>query len=299
MVSKTFSRLKVSFVFPVQPTNRPTLRGSFALNERLDVYLYEQGYFDSREKAKRVIMAGNVIINGQRKDKPGERIKEITKVEIKEKEINYVSRGGLKLEKAIHVFQFDVKDKIGMDIGASTGGFTDCMLQNGAVKVYAIDVGYGQLDYKLRQDPRVVTMERKNFRHMSFDEIGEQVDRVTMDVSFISITKLLDNVRLFLKELGEGIILIKPQFEAGKEFVGKNGIVKDRSVHKKVLLDILEQLQKKGFSILGLDYSPVKGTKGNIEYICHIRKENIETMEKIDYCQLIEQIVSYSHEKLD
>lgn len=269
------------------------------MKERLDVYLYEQGYFDSREKAKRMIMAGNVLINGQRRDKPGERIKEINTVEIKEKEIHYVSRGGLKLEKAIDVFQFDVKDKIGMDIGASTGGFTDCMLQNGATKVYAIDVGYGQLDYRLRQDSRVISMERKNFRHMTFEEVGEEVDLITMDVSFISITKLLDNVRLFLKELGEGIILIKPQFEAGKEFVGKNGIVRDRGVHKKVLLDIIGNLQEKGFSIQGLDFSPVKGTKGNIEYICHIRKENIEGMEKVDYCELIEGIVSCSHENLD
>lgn len=268
------------------------------MNQRLDVYLFEQGFFDSREKAKSNIMAGNVMINGIRKDKPGEKIKEINQVVIKEKEIKYVSRGGLKLEKAIEVFDFQLKEMIGMDIGSSTGGFTDCMLQNGAIKVYAIDVGYGQLDYRLRQDPRVLSMERKNFRYMTFEEIGEQVDRVTMDVSFISITKLLDNVRMFLKDKGEGIFLIKPQFEAGREYVGKNGIIKDQTVHKKVLVDTIAVLEGKGFTVLGLDFSPVKGTKGNIEYICHIRKESkSDEIDKITIDE-IDNVVYHSHEEL-
>lgn len=262
------------------------------------MYLFEEGYFDSREKAKSNIMAGNIRVNGIRRDKPGEKIKEINLIEIKEKEIKYVSRGGLKLEKAIDVFDFKIKDMVGMDIGSSTGGFTDCMLQNGATKVYAIDVGYGQLDYRLRQDSRVISMERKNFRYMTFEEIGEQVDRVTMDVSFISVTKLLDNVRLFLKDNGEGIILIKPQFEAGREHVGKNGIIKDKAVHKKVLVDTIYALEQKGFTILGLDYSPVKGTKGNIEYICHIRKESkSDEIDKITM-DAIDGVVYHSHEEL-
>lgn len=268
------------------------------MNQRLDIYLFEQGYFDSREKAKSNIMAGNVMVNGIRRDKPGEKIKEINKIEIKEKEINYVSRGGLKLEKAIKVFGFQLKDMIGMDVGASTGGFTDCMLQNGATKVYAIDVGYGQLDYGLRKDPRVISMERKNFRYMTLEDVGEQVDRMTMDVSFISITKLLDNVRLILKDQGEGIVLIKPQFEAGREHVGRSGIIKDKAVHKKVLIDITSTVEQRGFTILGLDYSPVKGTKGNIEYICHIRKEVVSDMiEKISI-DLIDNVVKLSHNEL-
>ncbi len=268
------------------------------MNQRLDIYLFEQGYFDSREKAKSNIMAGNVMVNGVRRDKPGEKIKEIKLIEIKQKEINYVSRGGLKLEKAIEVFDFQLEDMTGMDIGASTGGFTDCMLQNGATKVYAIDVGYGQLDYGLRQDPRVISMERKNFRYMTLEDVGEQVDRVTMDVSFISIKKLLDSVRILLKDKGEGIILIKPQFEAGREHVGRNGIIKDKAIHKKVLIDITSTLQQRGFTILGLDFSPVKGTKGNIEYICHLRKEvESEDIEEITM-NLIDNVVDLSHNEL-
>ncbi|MPW25164.1 TlyA family rRNA (cytidine-2'-O)-methyltransferase [Alkalibaculum sp. M08DMB] len=268
------------------------------MNERLDVFLFEQGYFESREKAKTNIMAGNVTINGVRRDKPGEKIKEINKVEIKEKDINYVSRGGLKLEKALEVFDFQIEDMVAMDIGASTGGFTDCMLQKGAKKVYAIDVGYGQLDYGLRKDSRVISMERKNFRYMSFEEIGECVDRATMDVSFISITKLLDNLKVFLKEKGEGIILIKPQFEAGREYVGKNGIIRDKAVHKKVIIDTIDSIQEKGFIVLGLDYSPVKGTKGNIEYICHIRKESQSDLDKEKLTKMIEDVVYDSHNEL-
>lgn len=266
------------------------------MRQRLDTYLFEKGFFESREKAKRMIMAGKVLIDGIVHDKPGEQIKELKNIEVKEKEIDYVSRGGLKLEKAIEVFDFHVRDMICMDIGASTGGFTDCMLQNGARKVYAIDVGYGQLDYSLRIDKRVISLERKNFRYMPFEEIGEKVDRVTMDVSFISITKLLDNVKLFLKDFGEGLILIKPQFEAGREYVGKKGIIKDKEVHRKVLMDTTLVLVEKGFSILGLDYSPVKGTKGNIEYICHIRKE--EEAQKSFTIELIEKTIESAHKTL-
>lgn len=254
--------------------------------QRLDIFLFENGYFESREKAKRMIMAGNVTINGTMKDKPGEKIKNIHSVDIKDRDL-YVSRGGLKLEKAFNIFDFSVDEKVAMDIGASTGGFTDCMLQHNARRVYAIDVGYGQLAWGLRQDERVINLERKNFRHMDFNEIGEKIDRFTMDVSFISVTKLLDKIKTFLMEEGEGIILIKPQFEAGKELVGKNGIIKDVNIHKKVLQDTINTLYEKDFIIKGLDYSPIKGTKGNIEYICYISlgghdNNNTNIEEKIE-----------------
>ncbi|MFZ7120401.1 MAG: TlyA family RNA methyltransferase [Eubacteriaceae bacterium] len=267
------------------------------LNKRLDSYLFENGYFDSREKAKRNIMAGNVFINGKRKEKPGEKIKNIETIEIKQKELIYVSRGGLKIEKAFKVFDFEVKNLIAMDIGASTGGFTDCMLRNGAKKVYAIDVGYGQLDWKLRQDERVICLERKNFRHMDFEEINEKVDRITMDVSFISVVKLLEKIKIFLKENGEAVILIKPQFEAGKEFVGKNGIIKDKNIHENVLFDTLQEFKKNGLKVMALDYSPVKGTKGNIEYICYIKNTCNEEIDQ-NFDKMIDLVVNNAHNEL-
>lgn len=262
------------------------------MDKRLDTFLFDEGYFDSREKAKRMIMAGNVIIDGIRKDKPGEKIKHIEKVEIKHT-LKYVSRGGLKLEKAFEKFQFSVKNMISMDIGASTGGFTDCMLQNGAKKVYAIDVGYGQLDWNLRQDPRVICLERKNFRNMTFEEIGEKIQRFTMDVSFISIIKLAEAVKRFLSSDGEGIVLIKPQFEAGRQYVGKNGVIKDIKVHKMVLTDTISSLMEWGFSIQNFDYSPIKGTKGNVEYLCHIsNNDNLKFNQEKNFEEKIFNVVN-------
>ncbi|MFZ7131092.1 MAG: TlyA family RNA methyltransferase [Eubacteriales bacterium] len=265
--------------------------------ERLDMYLYQKGYFDSREKAKRMIMAGNVFINGIMKDKPGEKIKEITSVEIKHRAL-YVGRGGQKLEKAFQVFNFSVKDRIAMDIGASTGGFTDCMLHSGAKKVYAIDVGYGQLDWRLRQDPRVICFERKNFRNMCFEEIGEKIQRFTMDVSFISIIKLLDNVKMFLVAMGEGVVLIKPQFEAGKDKVGKNGVIRDPKVHKNVLMNTLYKIEEKGFRIIDLDFSPIKGNKGNIEYLCHLCAEDGVVMGINKMEEMIDIVVKNANDQL-
>lgn len=252
---------------------------------RLDVYLYEQGYFDSRESAKRNIMAGNVTVNGQVVDKAGTKVKEDDQISVKQKECPYVSRGGMKLEKAMARFDIDLKDKVAMDVGASTGGFTDCMLQNGAKKVYAIDVGYGQLDWKLRSDPRVESMERTNFRYLEFEKINEQVDFMVMDVSFISVTKLIDGMGLFLKPHAQAVVLIKPQFEAGKDKVGKHGIVKDEKVHKEVLENIMNTFIEKGWTPRGLDYSPIKGAKGNIEYLLLLENAadaTTDVLEEID-----------------
>lgn len=234
---------------------------------RLDVFLYEQGFFESRESAKRNIMAGNVLINGQIVDKAGTQVKKDDAVTVKEKDCPFVSRGGLKLEKAIKTFQLDLKDAVTMDVGASTGGFTDCMLQNGARKVYAVDVGYGQLDWRMRNDPRVVSMERTNFRYLEKGQIGEWVDFLVMDVSFISVTKLISSMSRFLKPSGLAVILVKPQFEAGKDRVGKNGIVRDPRIHIEVLDATMNAFQKNGWTIKGLDFSPIQGAKGNIEYL--------------------------------
>lgn len=234
---------------------------------RLDVFLFEQGLFESRESAKRNIMAGNVLINGQVVDKAGTQVKKDDVVTVKEKDCPYVSRGGLKLEKAIKTFQLDLKDVVAMDVGASTGGFTDCMLQNGARKVYAVDVGYGQLDWRMRNDPRVVSMERTNFRYLEKDQIGEWVDFLVMDVSFISVTKLISAMSRFLKPSGQAMILVKPQFEAGKDRVGKNGIVRDPRIHIEVLDATMNAFQENGWNVKGLDFSPIQGAKGNIEYL--------------------------------
>ncbi len=243
--------------------------------ERLDVLLVNRGLAPSREKAKTLIMAGDVFVNGQREDKPGTTFEEakITSLEVRGDVLPYVSRGGLKLEKAVNNFGFSLKDKICMDIGASTGGFTDCMLQNGAKKVYSVDVGHGQLDWKLRSDERVVCMEKTNFRYMVRDDIEDDLDFASCDVSFISLTKILLPARRLLKDNGEMVCLIKPQFEAGKDKVGKKGVVRDPAVHEEVVHRIMDFVRLAGFEVLHLEYSPIKGPEGNIEYLIHIRKD--------------------------
>lgn len=246
--------------------------------ERLDVLLVNRGLATSREKAKTLIMAGDVFVNGQREDKPGTTFVEekITSLEVRGDTLPYVSRGGLKLEKAVNNFGFSLKDKVCMDIGASTGGFTDCMLQNGAKKVYSVDVGHGQLDYKLRIDERVVCMEKTNFRYMVRDDISDDLDFASCDVSFISLTKILLPARRLLKDEGQMVCLIKPQFEAGKEKVGKKGVVRDPKVHEEVVHRIMDFVHIAGFKVLHLDFSPIKGPEGNIEYLIHISKDPSE-----------------------
>ena len=241
---------------------------------RLDVALVEKGFVESREKAKALIMSGIVFVNNQKSDKAGNTIKEDDIIEVRGEKLKYVSRGGLKLEKAVQVFDFSLEDSICADIGASTGGFTDCMLQNGAKKVYAIDVGYGQLAWKLRTDSRVVNLERTNFRYVTKEQVPEELDFASVDVSFISLSLILPVMRTLLKDGGQAVCLIKPQFEAGKENVGKKGVVREKEVHIAVIEKIINLINENNFSLLGLDFSPVKGPEGNIEYLCHILKTN-------------------------
>ncbi|MBR6510298.1 MAG: TlyA family RNA methyltransferase [Clostridia bacterium] len=243
-----------------------------AEKKRLDVYLVENGFCESREKAKALIMAGIVFVNNQKSDKAGNTVKEHDTVEVRGETLKYVSRGGLKLEKAVESFTLDLNGFICADIGASTGGFTDCMLQNGAKKVYAIDVGYGQLAWKLRTDERVINLERTNFRYVTSEQVPDLLDFASVDVSFISLSHILPTLRKLLKENGRAVCLIKPQFEAGKENVGKKGVVREKSVHIDVINKILDLSIKDGFSVLGLDFSPVKGPEGNIEYLCYLEK---------------------------
>ncbi|MDA5106993.1 TlyA family RNA methyltransferase [Brevibacillus thermoruber] len=241
--------------------------------ERVDVLLVERGLFETREKAKAAVMAGLVLVGGERCDKPGTKIPEDTPIAVKGEVHPYVSRGGLKLEKALRVFGIDLNGRVMMDIGASTGGFTDCALQHGARRVYAIDVGYGQLAWSLRQDERVVVMERTNFRHMDPDAFEhERPDAASIDVSFISLKLILPVLYRFLESDGDVVALVKPQFEAGKENVGKNGIVRDPDIHEAVLVDIGQFAVSIGFSLHGLDYSPITGGEGNIEFLLHARK---------------------------
>ncbi|MFG6358433.1 MAG: TlyA family RNA methyltransferase [Acetatifactor sp.] len=244
------------------------------MKERLDVILVGQGYATSREKAKAIIMSGNVYVNGEKEDKAGSMFElEGMRLEVRGAGQKYVSRGGLKLEKAVERWDLSLEGLTCMDIGASTGGFTDCMLQNGAVKVYAVDVGPGQLDWKLRTDPRVVCMEKTNFRYMTPGDIPEKLDFVSVDVSFISLTKILLPARNLLRDGGEMVCLIKPQFEAGREKVGKKGVVRDAAIHREVICKIVDFADSIGFSVLHLEYSPITGSKGNIEYLIHIRKD--------------------------
>lgn len=242
------------------------------MKERLDILLVKRNLAESREKAKAVIMAGNVFVDGEREDKAGSTFSPDAEIEVRGHVLPYVSRGGLKLEKALAVFDVDVKDKVCTDVGSSTGGFTDCMLQNGAKKVYAIDVGRGQLDWKLRQDPRVVCMEKTNIRYVTPEDIGEPVDFSSIDVSFISLTKVLEPIRNYLRENGQIVALIKPQFEAGREKVGKKGVVRDPAVHREVILKVAGYAQQIGFGVMELDYSPIRGPEGNIEYLIRLKK---------------------------
>ena len=242
------------------------------MKERLDVLLVQKGLAASREKAKTMIMEGNVFVNNNREDKPGSVFSDDCQIEIHGKTLQYVSRGGLKLEKAMKHFGITLEGKVCMDIGASTGGFTDCMLQSGAQKVFAVDVGYGQFAWKLRQDPRVVCMEKTNIRYVTPEQIGEPLDFASVDVSFISLTKVLGPARELLKDGAEMVCLIKPQFEAGREKVGKKGVVRDKKVHEEVIVKVIEFASSIGFAILGLEYSPIKGPEGNIEYLVWIKK---------------------------
>lgn len=243
------------------------------MKERLDVILVREGYAESREKAKAIIMSGNVYVDGQREDKAGTFFhQEKIKLEVRGSTLKYVSRGGRKLEKAVEKWGMDFHGMTCMDIGASTGGFTDCMLQNGAMKVYSVDVGYGQLAWKLRQDPRVVCMEQTNFRYMVRGDIQEDLDFASVDVAFISLTKILIPARNLLKTGGRMVCLVKPQFEAGKDKVGKKGVVRDPKVHREVIEKIVDFADYVGFSVLDLDYSPIRGPEGNIEYLLYLEK---------------------------
>ena len=273
---------------------------------RLDLYLLDRGMFPTREKARVAIMEGNVFVNNQKEDKPGTMIKEDANVEYRGEKLKYVSRGGLKLEKAVEVFKISLKDKICIDIGASTGGFTDLMLQNNAKKVFAVDCGTNQLDYKLRINDQVVVMENTNARYLTRDDIGNDViDFISVDVSFISLTKILPVLKELLKAGGDAVLLIKPQFEAGKELVEKNGVVRDKKIHEQVIKHIISYCIDNGFKILGLDYSPIKGPAGNIEYLLYIsnspgdsvdREKDINKDTMDDY---ISSVVKNSHISLN
>ncbi len=264
--------------------------------KRLDVLLFERGLAESREKAKAIIMSGIVYVDNQKSDKPGTSYPENCNIEVRGKTLKYVSRGGLKLEKAIDVFGIDINGCTAMDIGASHGGFTDCMLQNGAKKVFSIDVGYGQLAYKLRSDERVVNLERTNFRYVTEEQITDPIDFFSVDVSFISLKLILPVARRFLKDGGRAVCLIKPQFEAGKDNVGKNGVVREPKIHESVISGIIDFVLENGFSVLGLDFSPVKGPEGNIEYLLYIRKSE---SPEITACINAQDLVRLSHETLD
>ena len=268
------------------------------LKERLDVLLVKRGFYQSRERAKASIMAGIVYVDGQRSDKAGNMIDTEAEITVRENLCPYVSRGGLKLEKSMKTWQLNMHDAVCMDIGASTGGFTDCMLQNGARKVYAVDVGYGQLDYKLRTDPRVVNMEKCNIRYLNTDEIPDRIDFISIDVSFISLKLVLPVASRLLHEDGKLVCLVKPQFEAGREQVGKKGIVRDKKVHRQVIENVIKYAQDNNLHPAGLTYSPVTGAKGNIEYLLFLTKLPADNSEKVDE-DFIEKTVNASHEELE
>ena len=273
------------------------------MKERLDVLLVKKGLAPSREKAKAVIMAGSVYVDGQKEDKAGSVFdEESAQIEVRGHALHYVSRGGLKLEKALKVLPITLTDKICMDIGASTGGFTDCMLQNGAAKVCSVDVGYGQLDWKLRQDDRVVCMEKTNFRYMTPEDIPDVLDFASVDVSFISLDKILTPAYALLKEQGEMVALIKPQFEAGREKVGKKGVVRDPKVHEEVISRIVRHADEVSFEVLDLSYSPIRGPEGNIEYLIHLRKNPERTVYPdipAVFEKKIKEIVEEAHQELE
>ena len=266
------------------------------MKERLDILLVKRNLAPSREKAKAMIMEGNVFVNNQREDKAGSSFDENVPIEIHGNTLKYVSRGGLKLEKAMNEFDLTLEGDICMDIGASTGGFTDCMLQNGATKVYSVDVGYGQFAWKLRQDPRVVCMEKTNIRYVTPEDIDDVLDFASVDVSFISLTKILEPARNLLRDGGQMVCLIKPQFEAGREKVGKKGVVRDKAVHLEVVERIVSFALEHGFSVLHLSYSPIKGPEGNIEYLVQIQKSETATKEEsVDPVAVVEA----AHAELD
>ena len=265
--------------------------------ERLDVLLVQQGLANSRELAKAYIMAGNVYVDGQKEDKAGTKVAVTAKLEVKGNQMKYVSRGGYKLEKAMDVFGIRLNGKICLDIGASTGGFTDCMLQNGASKVYAIDVGYGQFAWKLRNDERVVCLEKTNVRYVTHEQVPDEVDFASIDVSFISLTKVLPAVLGVLGEKGQLVCLIKPQFEAGREKVGKKGVVRDSSVHREVIEMIVEYVRTQSLGILGLDFSPIKGPEGNIEYLIYLDKSR-SGMHEDEVQARVDTVVAQSHKIL-
>lgn len=260
------------------------------MKERLDVLLVNKQLAPSREKAKAMIMEGIVFVNGVREDKAGASFPQTADIEVRGTTLKYVSRGGLKLEKAMEHFHISLEGKICMDIGASTGGFTDCMLQNGAKKVYAVDVGYGQFAWKLRQDSRVVCMEKTNIRYVTPEDIGEQLDFASVDVSFISLTKVLGPAKELLNDQGEMVCLIKPQFEAGREKVGKKGVVRDAAVHREVIERVIDFSEELGFRVKNLGFSPIKGPEGNIEYLVYLQKRSLtEQEEKVDVGLVVQE----------
>jgi 23S rRNA (cytidine1920-2'-O)/16S rRNA (cytidine1409-2'-O)-methyltransferase len=262
--------------------------------ERLDVILYNRGLFESREKAKAAVMAGIVYVNGECCDKPGLSVETDCGIEIKGNPIPYVSRGGLKLEKAIREFGIELDGLTCVDVGASTGGFTDVMLKNGAVKVYAVDVGYGQLAWTLRNDPRVVCMERTNFRYVTAEQIKEPIDFGSADVSFISLKLILPPLKALLRPDGKVVCLIKPQFEAGREKVGKKGVVRDPKVHVEVINDIIKSTTQMGFAVMGLTWSPITGPEGNIEYLLYL----VKGMHEGNIITSVADVVKSAHEEL-
>lgn len=265
------------------------------MKDRLDVLVTDKGLFESREKAKAAIMAGEVLVDGQRIDKPGTKVDITSEISLKQTTCPYVSRGGLKLEKAMTAFSLDLDGVKAVDIGASTGGFTDCMLRNGAAHVYCIDVGYGQLDWKLRNDPRVTNMEKTNVRYLDVDLIGRDVDFISIDVSFISLKLVLPVAAQLLREGGQIVSLVKPQFEAGREQVGKKGIVRDPAVHRQVIRQVAGYAEDSGLCAEGLDFSPVTGTKGNIEYLLFMTKKLCDN--KVGE-EDISRVVKASHSEL-
>lgn len=269
------------------------------MKKRLDMLMMERALAPSREKAKAYIMAGEVYVDGEKEEKAGTMFPETVKIEVRGKVLPYVSRGGLKLEKAMNNFDVSLEGKVCMDVGASTGGFTDCMLQNGAVKVYSIDVGYGQLDWKLRNDERVVCMEKTNIRYVTPEDIQEPADFSSIDVSFISLTKVLGPVRNLLTEEGEIVCLIKPQFEAGREKVGKKGVVRDPAVHEEVIRKVKDFAMSISMEPMHLDFSPIKGPEGNIEYLLHLKKHLEGTEVQDSLTVSVEEVVAKAHGQLD
>ena len=266
------------------------------MKERLDVMMVNRGLAESREKAKAIIMSGIVYVDNIKEDKAGSTFDEKARIEVRGNTLKYVSRGGLKLEKAMDCFGVSLAGKVAMDVGSSTGGFTDCMLQNGAVKVYSVDVGHGQLAWKLRNDERVVCMEKTNIRYVTPEDIDDALDFASVDVSFISLTKVLGPARALLKDNGQMVCLIKPQFEAGREKVGKKGVVRDKAVHEEVINKVIDFALEIGFSVRNLEYSPIKGPEGNIEYLVYIEKTGEAVKEEsVD----VHAVVEAAHGELD